>query len=97
MNSPQFIRAKLVNRTNAECSGRRAENNRYHYTLKFEESIGVDWLEEQVSKASAETDTSLELYKIRPSGMHAFEIEVRELARREGIDDSQVGLDSFES
>lgn len=97
MESPQFIRAQLVSRTNADCSDQEAKNNRYHYALRFEQSIGWDWLYQQVSKCSAELDASLELYKIRPSGMADFEVEVREVQRREGIDDSQIGLDSFEA
>jgi hypothetical protein len=41
-------------------------------------------------------EVDLELWEIHPSGVNDFEIEVRETARREGIDDSQKGLDSFE-
>lgn len=94
--SPERIRAILVNRTNADCSEHEAKNNRYHYFLKYEQSIGWDWLYKQVDKASVDSDTDLELYKIRPSGLHDFEVEVRELARREGIDSSQRGLTDFE-
>lgn len=95
MESPEFIRAKLVNRTNADCSSQEVKNSRYHYSLRFEESIGWDWLYQQIDKTSFEMDASLELWKIRPSGVADFEVEVREIDRREGIDDSQAGLDSF--
>ncbi len=95
MESPEFIRANLVSRTNADCSDDTVKNNRYHYFLRFEQAIGWDWLNQQVAKCSAEMDVSLELWKIRPSGVQDFEIEVREIARREGIDDSQQGLDKF--
>jgi len=95
MESPEFIRANLVSRTNADCSDDKVKNNRYHYFLRFEQAIGCDWLNQQVAKCSAEMDVSLELWKIRPSGVQDFEIEVREIARREGIDDSQQGLDEF--
>lgn len=95
MKSPQFIRAKLVNRTNADCSEQEVKNNRYHYSLRFEQSIGWDWLEAQVSKAEAEIETSLELWEIHPSGVADFEVEVREVARREGIDDNQNSLNDF--
>lgn len=97
MESPQFVRAKLVSRTNADCSDQEAKNNRYHYTLKFEQSIGWDWLYHEISKCSGELDVTLEPWKINPSGVADFEIEVREVERREGIDDAQIGLDSFES
>jgi hypothetical protein len=95
MKSPQFIRATLVNRTNADCSEKEVKNNRYHYHLRFDESIGWDWLETQVSKAQTDTETSLELWEIHPSGMADFEVEVREVQRREGIDDGQNSLDDF--
>jgi len=97
MESPQFIRAQLVNRTNADCSNQEVKHNRYHYFLRFSESIGVDWLVEQVEKLSADLNAGLELWEIHPSGMHSFELEVREVDRREGIDDSQAGLGEFES
>lgn len=95
MKSPEFIRATLVNRTTADCSEQEVKNNRYHYHLRFDEGIGFDWLETQVSKAQSETETSLELWKIRPSGMQSFEVEVREVERREGIDENQNSLDEF--
>ena len=60
------------------------------------DNIGWDWTSAQVDKCSAEIGISLELWKVKPSGVGDFEIEVREVARREGIDDSQAGLDSFE-
>lgn len=96
MKSNNFIRAKLVNRTNADCSDDIVKNNRYHYQLRFEESIGFDWLETQVNKTSAETDTALELWKINPSGVNDFEVEVREVGRRKDIDSSQHSLTAFE-
>jgi len=95
MKSPEFIRATLVNRTTADCSEQEVKNNRYHYLLRFEEAVGWDWLYTQVNKAATETETDLELWKIRPSGVNDFEIEVREVARREAIDDNQNSLDSF--
>lgn len=96
MESPNFIRAQLVNYTNADCSDDSVKNNRYHYHLKFEQDIGWDWLYGQVRKCSKELDATLEMWKVRPSGMHSFEVEVREVERREGIDASQRGLTEFE-
>jgi len=96
MESPEFIRAKLVSRTNASCSDQEVKNNRYHFFLRFEESIGLDWLYTQVSKLSKDMEADLELWEVHPSGVNDFEIEIRETERREGIDDSQKGLDSFE-
>lgn len=96
MNSPEFIRAKLVARTNADCSKDEVKHNRMHYHLKFEESIGFDWLEEQVRKAQHELETELEMWEIHPSGVCAFEIEIREVNRRKNIDNSQHGLSDFE-
>lgn len=95
MKSPEFIRATLVNRTNADCSEREVKNNRIHYHLKFEQSIGWDWLQGQVVKVQSDTDTKLELWEINPSGFNDFEVEVREIARREGIDENQNSLDEF--
>jgi hypothetical protein len=95
--SPEFIRATLSNRTNADCSEQEVKNNRFHYRLRFEESIGWDWLYGQVSKAEGELGVPLELWEIHPSGVNDFEIEVREVERREDIDDNQHGLSDFES
>lgn len=95
--SPQFIRATLSNRTNADCSDQKVKNNRYHYFLRFEQSIGWDWLYGQVKKSQRELDVSLELWEIHPSGVNDFEVEVREVDRREGIDDNQRGLSDFEA
>lgn len=95
MNSPQNVRAVLVNITNADCSKHEAKNNRYHYYLKFEQSIGFDWLSTQITKVNNEVDPRLEMWEIHPSGLNDFEVELREVARREGIDDGQIGLDEF--
>lgn len=96
MKSPEFIRSTLANRTNADCSEQEVKNNRCHYHLRFEQSIGWDWLYGQVKKAEHELDTELELWEIHPSGVNDFEVEVREVQRREGIDDQQLGLSEFE-
>lgn len=94
--SKEFIQATLVNRTNADCSTVEAKNNRWHYFLRFDEAIGWDWLYTQIGKAKRELGIELELWKVRPSGVNDFEIEVREVARREDIDDSQHNLSAFE-
>lgn len=96
MKSSQFVRSKLVNRTTADCSSSEVKNNRYHYFLKFEEDIGWDWVQGQIYKVAQDIDVELEIWKIQPSGVAAFEIEVREIERRENIDESQKGLSSFE-
>jgi hypothetical protein len=96
MKSKQFMRAKLETRTNADCSEAVVKNNRYHYRLRFTEPIGFDWLEAQIDGVNAETNMALELYKVRPSGVNDFEIEVRELRRRKNIDNSQHSLTNFE-
>lgn len=97
MESKAFVRSKLVNYTTADCSDVEVKNNRYHYFLRFEESIGWTWLYSQICKLDAELDVDIELWKIRPSGVKDFEIEVREIGQRENIDDSQRGLTEFES
>jgi len=73
------------------------KNCRYHYFLRFEQSIGWDWLYGQVKKSQRELDVNLELWEIHPSGVSDFEVEVREVERREGIDDNQRGLSDFEA
>jgi hypothetical protein len=95
-NSKEFVRAKLSNRTNADCSSVEAKNNRWHYFLRFEQSIGWDWLFGQVKKSSRELDVSIELWEIHPSGVSDFEVEIREVERREGIDGDQRGLTDYE-
>jgi len=96
MTSQEFVRAKLVSMTNADCSTVEAKNNRAHYYLKFDNSIGWEWIETQIYKVNGDLDLTVELYKINPSGMDSFEVEVRELQRRENIDSSQIGLTDFE-
>lgn len=95
--TPQFIRATLANRTNADCSEQEVKNNRYHYRLRFEQSIGWDWLYAQVQKCNSDLDRDVELWEIHPSGVNDFEVEIREVGRRQGIDDSQKGLTDFET
>lgn len=96
MKSPERIRATLSNRLNADCSTEEVKNNRYHYLFRFEQSNGWDWIEQQVYKSEKSLGIDLELWEIHPSGIQDFEIEVREVERREGIDNSQSGLDDFE-
>jgi len=95
--SDKYIRAMLENRTNAECSSSEVKNNRFHYHLRFEESIGWDWVSEQITKVCKNLEVDIELWKINPSGVGDFEIEVRELSQRKDIDENQRGLDYFES
>lgn len=83
MKSRQVVRAKLETRTDAECSTDIVKNNKVHYQLRYESSRGWDWLDQQVYKTSKDTDIPLELNKINTSGVCAFEVEVRELYRRE--------------
>lgn len=96
MSSPEFIRAKLVSRTNADCSDQEAKNSRWHYRLRFTSSIGWDWLYSQVQKAEHELSVPLEIWEIHPSGVNDFEVEVREVNRRAGIDGNQRDLKDFE-
>jgi len=97
MTDPDFIASKLSVQTNASNVTRKGTNNRWHYQLIFDESIGWDWIVAQVQKVSAALNCVLELYKIYPSSeQSSFIVEVRELTRREGIDSGQHGLDSFE-
>lgn len=96
MSSSKFIRATLANRLNADCSREEVKNNRYHYFFKFEKSMGWDWTEHQIQKSMEKFENTVELYEIHPSGVNDFEIEIRETARREGIDESQSGLHQFE-
>ncbi len=95
MSSPELIQTKLTNLTNAMTSEVEAKNNRYYYSLYFDERLGWDWVEAQVDKASAEVEVVLEPYKVGPANSFV-EVEVRELQRREGIDSNQRGLESFE-
>lgn len=96
MKSTQVIRAKLVNRTNADCSTKTIENNKVHYYLKFDDSRGWGWLEKQVESLSEDENIPLDLYKIETSGMSAFEVVVRELCKREDTtDDSQRDFSEF--
>lgn len=95
MPSEMYIRSQLVNFTNADDSESEAKNNRIHYSLSFDESIGWDWIETQVYKCSSKVGLPLEPYKLRP-GDESFTVEVREVERREAIDESQHGLSEYE-
>jgi hypothetical protein len=97
MKSPQVVRAKLAARTEADCSDQCIKNNKVHYVLLFESNIGWKWLQNEVAEASTDTDIDLELYKIRTSGVNNFEVEVRELVRREDVrDEDQKALERYE-
>lgn len=97
MKSPNVIRARLEVRTEANCSNYTVENNKIHYHLSFDKSVGWDWLSTQVDKTRKEEDMELELWKIDTSGVCAFEVEVRELARREDTnDENQHELRDFD-
>lgn len=98
MTDPYFIESKLSILTNAAASDRNVKNNRWYYRLLFDENIGWDWLVAQVDKVSAQATCPLETYKVGPveDTVGRMVVEVRELQRREGIDDGQYGLDSFE-
>jgi hypothetical protein len=97
MKSPQVVRARLETRSEADCSKYEVKDNKIHYHLKFEQEIGWDWLTEQVRKTQEDEEIELELWKINTSGVCAFEVEVRELVRREGVnDDDQHALKDFE-
>lgn len=95
MKDPAFVRATLANRLNADCSEQEVKNNRYHYRFRFEKSMGWDWVYSQVKKSQHKLDMELELWEIHPSGLADFELEIREVNRREGIDNLQKGLSSF--
>jgi hypothetical protein len=96
MKSSEFIESRLVNWTNSADSSKQVKNNRYHYMLSFREDIGWEWLYTQVDKCSADVGKSLEIWKIRPGDSASFVLEVREVGRREGIDDKQNSLHDFE-
>lgn len=95
MNDPNYIETKLSIQTNSADSEHYVSNNRYYYRLLFKESIGWDWLDKQVSKVAGKTETSLEPYKL-DTGEGGFVCIVRELERREHIDDQQHGLGEFD-
>lgn len=94
MVDSEFIESRLVNRTNAMLSDTEAKNNRWHYRLIFDENIRADWFEQQVEKVARETGRSLEPYKFGPANSFIV-AEVREVERREGIDEGQNSLNDF--
>lgn len=95
--STAYIRSKLVNYLEADCSDENVKNNRVHYRLRFESDRGWAWMEKQVDKLNRDLSVTLELYEICPSGVNDYEIDVREIERREGVDDDQIGLGTYES
>lgn len=92
------IGASLVNHTNADSSNVSVRDLHYHYHLNFDESVGWDWLYGQVKKCASKQELDLEIWKIRPSADHTFEVDVREVDRRATVDEdeSQSGLKEFE-
>lgn len=97
MPDPDYIETKLSLYTEATLSDHEVRDNRYYYLLGFDTDIGFDWLEQQVSKAAGKVGVDLDIYEVGPvEDAPAFVVEVRELQRREGIDDGQRGLDEFE-
>jgi hypothetical protein len=96
MTDPNLIESKLCSTTNAMLVDRETKNNRFHYRLIFDENIGWDWFEKQVSKVQVELGVKIEPYKMEPANSF-MALEVRELERREGIDESQSDLAEFEA
>ena len=94
MTSSELIQTKLNNRTNAVTSDKEVKNNRWHYQLFLDEMVGWSWLEREVEKVERELDLPLEAYKVGPANSFCC-VEVREINRREGIDDDQNSLDEF--
>lgn len=94
MTPTDYIQTTLVNLTNAMTASSEAKNNRWHYRLVFDEIIGWDWIEEQIKKASENVEPTLEPYKLGPAQSFIV-VEVREVERREGIDNDQNSLDKF--
>jgi hypothetical protein len=66
MTGPSFIQTKLVNYTEALWCETEVKNNRYYYELSFDESVGWDWVERQIYKASDDFEVSVEPYKLKP-------------------------------
>lgn len=96
MTSPSFIKTKLVNYTEAAWCQVEVKNNRYYYKLAFSNSIGWDWVKEQIYKASSTFDVAVEPYEILPESGPVTCILVREVGHRPDIDDSQHSLRDFE-
>jgi hypothetical protein len=97
MTDPNLIESKLCSTTNAMLVDRETKNNRFHYRLIFDENIGWDWFEKQVTKVQGELGVKIEPYKMKPVPASLMALEVRELERREGIDESQSDLAEFEA
>lgn len=95
MTSPERIRAVLSTELQADCSDHHVENNRYLYSLKFDEAVGWQWIYHRCREAQTRLDRDVELHQIKPSGMQSFEIVIREENRRAVIDEGQNSLHDF--
>lgn len=99
MTDPDFIESKLSVETEAMTSDRKVNNNRYHYMMFFDEVVTWDWFAAQVDKVSAEVECVLEVYSMEAVSTPVSSlliVEVREVQRRDDIDDGQCELSSFE-
>lgn len=96
MESNEFIRAKLVSQTRANCSDSIVSNNRYEYILLFERAVDWQWLYGEIQSVDSVLDVDLEMGEIRPSGVSNYEVSIRESDQRAKIDEQQHSLTSFE-
>lgn len=96
MTDPNHVRKNLHTFCEANSSETRVKHNRYYYILSFENNVGWDWVRSQVQQAAAETDVSLEPYRVCPGDNGEANIEVRETGRRSNIDDDQGSLFDYE-
>lgn len=96
MNDPNHVRTRLHTFCEADSSTKYVKHNRYYYVLVFENNVGWTWIESQVQQAAAETNVSLEPYRVCTSDKGETHVEVRETNRRANIDDDQGSLFDYE-
>lgn len=99
METKQYIKTRLKCDTTASEVLTDVNNNRIQYMLLFEESVNTDDIKNTIRRLSADMTVSLSVSEIRPCKYRfsSFEIVVEEQSRREGVDNMQHALDSFES
>lgn len=91
----EYLQTKIHNQLQADESHVIVKNNRYYYVLTFSDSIGFDWLEAQVRKVAAKVQVDIELYELEPSFDGYFTVVIREVDRRESIDNRQNSLTDY--
>jgi len=96
METPDYITKKLKLQTNADAVDVDSVcGERLEYTLYFSQTVGFNWLNEELGKAFSACDTDLQRYQLVPATDDVV-VTVRETEPRPNLETGQHKLDNYE-